>query len=203
MSVPFAVVEAIGVDDGRLRRRIDAVVPDVLDDLRADGSVAMATAAAFGEFFESHGHRSPLVPQLESAARKGFRDLPAPVLSLLVAEAATGVLMGVQDGGAIDGPVRIEALPAAESFEGMRSTIHCEPSEIVVRDDAGIIASLFRGPDRRTAVGPASTHLVYLVFGFPGFDRLDAAVDVVRSLVDSAADSCRVVTSTSSRPTDP
>lgn len=194
MTVPFAVVDATGVDVEALRRRIDEVADDVLSALRADGSPAMATAAAFGEFFESHGHWSPLGGQLATAAKKGFRDVPAPVLSLLVAEAATGVLMGVQDGAAIDGAPRIDVLEDAESFEGMRGTVDCVPGEIVVRDDTGIIASLFQGPDRRTAVGPESTHLVYLAFGYPGFEGLAAAVDVVRSLVDPAADSVTVIT---------
>ncbi|HEY6474161.1 MAG TPA: hypothetical protein VIY26_14800, partial [Acidimicrobiales bacterium] len=145
---------------------------------------------AFESFFAGRGHAVGLRKQVAGVAKRGFPPVPPPVLALLALEAATGVLMGVQDADAIREHVTLDVLPSPGSFVGMRGdAVECAAGELVVRDTDGVIASVFQGPDKRTAVGPASKNLLFYVFdSHPslGPDHAEA-VDAVVSLVSGSA----------------
>jgi hypothetical protein len=162
----FRTVLATAVDMQALQNSARDRAVRVRSDLSQPARSVLDNLDAFDKFFALNGQRSPLSAQLTTTSRRGFpATVPPPVLALLVLEAATGVLMGVQDLDAIQGWAELDVLASAGSFVHMNgATVNCPVGDIVVRDAAGIVASLFRGPDHRTAVTPATTSLVFYVF---------------------------------------
>jgi hypothetical protein len=146
---------------------------------------------AFESFFARYGQECPLRGQISKAAKAGFSSsIPAPILALLTLEASTGVLMGVQNMDAMCDCLELDVLPAPQSFLGLNGKIvNCLAGEVVVRDGLDIVASLLRGPDRRTAVTGSYVNLLFYVFdAYPSLGAGHAlAAEAVSSLASQAA----------------
>jgi hypothetical protein len=121
----------------------------------------------FDDFFKSEGHSGPLLGQFSSAKKKGLPPVPPLVKALLYSEMTTGVLMGIQDGDKVEGELLLDLAQEGEEFVGMRGKIDCRRDEVVVRDGAGIVASFFQGPDKKTQVEARTTCAVFYVFSTP------------------------------------
>jgi len=197
-GMQFSAVLAIGVDRSAFPSATGQFADAVGAGLRPLKANVQRGLAAFDAFFSQHGRRSPLSQQISQAAEHGLRAPSTPVLALLALEAATGVLMGVQDLDAVAERVTLDVLAAPETFSGMRGrTIACPAGEIVVRDREGIIASLFQGPDQRTAAGEDSQNLLFYIFDTCptlGHDH-DAAVQATMSFLAGTVQSVRLISS--------
>jgi hypothetical protein len=164
-EMKFTVVLASGVVRSAFASAVKEFAGDIADQLADVDPDVEAHLECFEAFFEKNSQCFPLRRQIRAAAKNGFPCVPPPVLALLALEASTGVLMGVQDADAIEEHVTLDLLTSQESFTGMRgANVRCEEGEIVVRDGRAIIASLFQGPDKRTAAKPTSQNLVFYVF---------------------------------------
>lgn len=105
--------------------------------------------------------------------------------------------MGVQNLDAVDSFITLDCLESAESFIGMRGErVTSATGQIVVRDKQSIIASLFRGPDKRTAVQPNGRNLLFYVFDTDtGLgESHDRAVAEITRLFPSGAGQASVLT---------
>lgn len=161
----FTAVIVTDVNPGAFENQIRAFAEKTVKSLSAKDASRQMNLIEFDRFFKSNGEEFPLPKQIASAASRGFPPVPTPVLALLALEAATGILMGVQNLDAIDSFIALDCLESTESFIGMRGeNVTCAAGQIVVRDKQGIIASLFRGPDKRTAVQPDGRNLLFYVF---------------------------------------
>jgi hypothetical protein len=161
----FTAVAAINVNTGAFKKEVRAFTERTVKSLSAEDESRHVNLAEFERFFKVNGQEFPLTKQIANAASRGFPPVPPPVLALLALEAATGILMGVQNLDAIDSFVTLDCLESAESFIGMRGEhVTCAMGQIVVRDKQSIVASLFRGPDKRTAVQPDGRNLLFYVF---------------------------------------
>lgn len=164
-DMKFTIILASGVMHSKFPNAVDSFARHVADHLADLSPQVHANLDSFETFFKRNSQSFPLRKQIGTAAKRGFPPVPPPVLALLALEAATGVLMGVQNADAIDQHVSLDLLTNEESFVGMRGeTVRCETGEIVVRDNRAIIASLFQGPDKRTAAKPTSQNLLFYVF---------------------------------------
>lgn len=161
-----------------------------LERVRADQGRILERIDRFEAFFAEFGYECPLRSQLERTLERGFPEINRFVDTLLVAEMSTGFLMGMQDAGAAVGTLVYDALDAPEEYEGMRAPVACQPREIVVRDDAGIIASLFGGADRRTSITRATTDAVIFALGVPGStdDELRTALNAALTILSPCAE---------------
>jgi hypothetical protein len=174
---------------------VNVMAKETVDRIRAGSDdEVMSRSRSFESFFAGTRYEFPLSSQMKSVEGKGFPPVPAQVLSLLVAETATGVLMGVQDASRIVGHIELDVLEAPDSFQGMRGEIRCGAGEIVVRDGISIVASYFQGPDKRTAVTRKSTELLYYVFSTPA--RPDCVSTGVAWLTELLSLCCDGVAST-------
>jgi len=164
-AMRFTAVTAQGIQPGAFKKRVREFATLTADSLHRQDPARETNLLEFEKFFRSHQRPFPLTKQISEAATRGFPPVPSPVLALLALEAATGVLLGVQDLDAVEGHITLDALEVGESFTGMRGEeISCAPGEVVVRDAKAIIASLFQGPDRRTAVKSDSRNILFYVF---------------------------------------
>ncbi|MFI0539373.1 hypothetical protein RKD19_007873 [Streptomyces canus] len=169
-------------------KRLELAVDDRRGKLAEAAEYARENAKCYSDWFTRNGHASPLAGQLRAVADGRPLRGPAPVRALLHCELSHGVLMGVQDFDAVRGPVRVEYAAAGDEFAGFRSTVTCGAGEPVLRDDAGIFASVFQGPDARTGITRDTERLLFLVFDAPGLspERFEAAVHDVSALLDEA-----------------
>jgi hypothetical protein len=164
-AMRFAAVTATDVNLDAFEKQVRAFAEETVESLSAEDESRQRNLAEFERFFKANGQKFPLTKQIASAASRGFPPVPSPVLALLALEAATGILMGVQNLDAVDSFVTLDCLESSESFIGMRGErVTSTMGQVVVRDKQSIIASLFLGPDKRTAVQPNGRNLLFYVF---------------------------------------
>jgi hypothetical protein len=164
-AMRFTAVTATGVNPGTFEKQVRALAERTLKSLSAKDESREINLIQFERFFQANEREFPLTKQIASAAARGFPPVPNPILALLALEAATGILMGVQNLDAIDSYITLDCLESTESFVGMRGErVTSTVGQIVVRDKQSIIASLFDGPDKRTAVQPNGRNLLFYVF---------------------------------------
>ena len=71
---------------------------------------------------------------------------------------------------------RLDLANEGETFQGVSGKmIRCKEEEIVLRDEKGIVCSLFQGPDFRTKVDASSKNIVVYVFTAPGIQEEQVA----------------------------
>jgi hypothetical protein len=164
-AMRFTAVTATAVNPGAFRKQVCAFAERTVKSLSAKDESRQRNLIEFERFFKDNEQEFPLTKQIASAASRGFPPVPNPILALLALEAATGILMGVQNLDAIDSFITLDCLESTESFIGMRGErVTSTVGQVVVRDKQSIIASLFRGPDKRTAVQPNGRNLLFYVF---------------------------------------
>lgn len=169
-ALPFGCAFVSGIDREAAGRAVEAVRSMFTSRLEDRLKTIQARLRAFDAFFRRYDHRCPLPGQLESARRKGLPKIDPIVDALLYGELTTGLLMGVQDRDPMQGDLIYDVAEAGEGFAGMRGPVRCSAGEIVLRDDLGIVASYFQGPDFRTRVTPKTTNVVFFAFAAPGLD---------------------------------
>lgn len=164
-AMRFTAVTATDVNLGAFKKQVSAFAERTVKSLSAKDESRQTNLIEFERFFKVNEQEFPLTKQIASVASGGFPPVPTPVLALLALEAATGILMGVQNLDAIDSFITLDCLESTESFIGMRGErVTSTAGQIVVRDKQSIIASLFRGPDKRTAAQPNGRNLLFYVF---------------------------------------
>ena len=164
-AMRFTAVTATDVSPDAFKKQVSAFAERTVKSLSARDESRQTNLIEFERFFKVNEQKFPLTKQIASAESRGFPPAPSPILALLALEAATGILMGVQNLDAIDSFITLDCLESTESFIGMRGErITSTMGQIVVRDKQSIIASLFHGPDKRTAVQPNGRNLLFYVF---------------------------------------
>lgn len=182
-ALPFGFATILGADREAVGRAVADLRPSFPERLQESLDTVQARIDAFDAFFRQQDHHCPLPGQLKAARRKGLAKIDPFVDALLYCEMLTGLLMGVQDLAPMEGDLVYDTAQEGEAFAGMRGPVRCSAGEIVLRDDAGIVASYFQGPDFRTRVTPKTSDLVFFAFAAP-----DLGADVLREGLDRAVD---------------
>lgn len=164
-AMRFTAVTATDVNPDAFKKQVSAFAERTVKSLSTKDESRQRSLIEFERFFKDHKQKFPLTKQIASVVSRGFPPVPNPILALLALEAATGILMGVQNLDAIDSFITLDCLESTESFIGMRGEpVTSTAGQVVVRDNQSIIASLFHGPDKRTAVQPNGRNLLFYVF---------------------------------------
>jgi DNA/RNA-binding domain of Phe-tRNA-synthetase-like protein len=123
----------------------------------------------YHEFFEEWGYPCPLPGHFKRTIEMGFPIVNLYIDTHIIAEMCHGILMAIQDLDRFHGQWRLDLGHEGETFQGVSGKmIHCKKEEIVLRDETGIVCSLFQGPDFRTRVDASSKDIVVYVFTAPG-----------------------------------
>jgi len=126
----------------------------------------------YDQFFKAWGYLCPLPGHLKKVIDMGFPIVNLYIDTHIMAETGHGILMAIQDLGRFDGSWRLDLAQEGEVFEGVSGReLHCKEGEIILRDDSGIVCSLFQGPDSRTRVGEKTKDIVVYVFTAPGISE--------------------------------
>lgn len=168
---PIAALFVAEVRTERARSATESRAAMLGEKIQSQADVIQRNMRGYQRFFAPNPF--PLERQFEDFVRKN--KLPhalAPRL-LVCLELATGVLMGLHDASRIAGEVVFDTASQDESFMGIAGKdVKCAQDEFIFRDEKGIIASVFQGPDKRTAVhseeAPSSRKWLLTVIGYPG-----------------------------------
>ncbi len=123
----------------------------------------------YEQFFKEWGYPCPLPGHFKRMIDMGFPTVNLYIDTHLMAEMGFGILMAIQDLDRFDGEWRLDLATEGETFQGVSgNNIRCKEEEIVLRDEKGIVCSLFQGPDFKTRIDSSSKNIVVYVFTAPG-----------------------------------
>ena len=123
----------------------------------------------YDQFFREWGYPCPLPGHFKRTIEMGFPIVNLFIDTHIIAEMCHGILMAIQDHSQFYGQWRLDLADEGETFQGVSGKmIRCKEEEIVLRDEKGIVCSLFQGPDFRTKVDGTSKNIVVYVFTAPG-----------------------------------
>ncbi len=126
----------------------------------------------YDQFFKDWGYPCPLPGHFKRTIEMGFPIVNLYIDAHIVAEMCHGILMAIQDLDHFHGEWRLDLANEGETFQGVSGrVIHCKEEEIVLREEKGIVCSLFQGPDSRTKVDPSSKNIVVYIFTAPGIQE--------------------------------
>jgi len=131
----------------------------------------LAPLDAYDAYYRRFGNNYPVQHQLESVVHKG-RAIPsvaALVEAMFIAELHTQLLTAGHDLDALRPPIRLAAAVGGEPFERLDGRVFAlKPDDMYMADGEGIISSVLHGPDRRTALNPATTAAAFACYAPPG-----------------------------------
>ncbi len=123
----------------------------------------------YDRFFKEWGYPCPLPGHLKRTVEMGYPIHNLYIDTHIIAEMSHGILMAIQDLDRFEGAWSLDLANDGETFEAVSGKrIICKREEIVLRDEKGIVCSLFQGPDFKTRVDPSSRNIVVYVFTAPG-----------------------------------
>ena len=126
----------------------------------------------YDQFFKEWGYPCPLPGHLKRSIEMGFPIINLYIDTHIIAEMCHGILMAIQDLDSFQGKWRLDLASEGETFQGVSGNmIRCKKEEIVLRDQEGIVCSLFQGPDFRTKIEASSKNIVVYVFMAPGIQE--------------------------------
>lgn len=141
----------------------------------------------YDQFFRAWGYECPLPGHLKRTIDMGFSIINLYIDAHLIAEMCHGILMAIQDLDRFEGKWILDLARGGETFQGVSGRmISCKEEEIVLRDEGGIVCSLFQGPDFRTKIDPSSKNIVVYVFTAPGIqeawvsDGIQLALEILK-----------------------
>jgi len=123
----------------------------------------------YDQFFKEWDYPCPLPGHFKRTIEMGFPIVNLYIDTHIIAEMCHGILMAIQDMDRFQGKWRLDLASEGETFQGVSGNmIRCKKEEIVLRDETGIVCSLFQGPDFRTRVDASNKDIVVYVFTAPG-----------------------------------
>jgi DNA/RNA-binding domain of Phe-tRNA-synthetase-like protein len=126
----------------------------------------------YDQFFKEWGYLCPLPGHFKRTIEMGFPIINLYIDTHIIAEMCHGILMAIQDLDRFQGEWRLDLAQEGETFQGVSGKrIRCKEDEIVLRDNEGMVCSLFQGPDFKTRVEPASKNIVVYIFTAPGIQE--------------------------------
>ncbi len=141
----------------------------------------------YDQFFKEWGYPCPLPGHLKRSIEMGFPIVNLYIDTHIMAEMCHGILMAIQDLDRFEGQWRLDLAKEGETFQGVSGKIiHCKKEEIILRDEEGIVCSLFQGPDFKTKVDASSKNILVYVFTAPGIeeeqvsDGMELAIEILQ-----------------------
>jgi len=126
----------------------------------------------YDQFFKEWGYPCPLPNHFKRTIEMGFPIVNLYIDSHIIAEMCHGILMAIQDLDRFNGDWRLDLADDGETFQSVSGRmLSCREGEIVLRDDTGVVCSLFQGPDFRTRVDASSKNIAVYVFTAPGIQE--------------------------------
>ncbi len=126
--------------------------------------------------------------QLESVVlkSKGIPRSAVLVETMLMAELEDLLLTAGHDLALVRPPVRVDVARGEESYTRLNGQEQVlKASDMMICDAESVLSSIIYGPDRRTAIGPGTTEVLYTTYAPPGIGERAVAehLEHIRDLV--------------------
>ena len=126
----------------------------------------------YGQFFKEWGYPCPLPGHFKRTIEMGFPIVNLYIDAHIIAEMCHGILMAIQDLNRFKGEWKLDLSQEGETFQGVsQGMIRCKEGEVILRDEEGVVCSLFQGPDFKTRVEPVSKDIAVYIFTAPGIEE--------------------------------
>lgn len=129
--------------------------------------------AAYGAFYKRFKKTYHVALQTESVALKG-KPIPGPgalVEAMFLAELKNGILTSAHDLDLVSGGLSVDSASGGEAFTGLTGRdIQVKPGDVLLADEQGPIGCIIYGPDKRTAVNPQTSSVVFVAWGVAGLE---------------------------------
>jgi DNA/RNA-binding domain of Phe-tRNA-synthetase-like protein len=128
---------------------------------------------AYIAYYKKFGYTYHVLSQLESVI-KGKpipTGLPA-VEAMFMAELKNMILTAGHDLDQIQLPISLRISTGKEGYTTMSGkSVETIPKDFMIADQNGILSSILRGPDLRTAITKHTTRVIYMVYAPPGVEE--------------------------------
>ena len=134
---------------------------------------ALVPIDAYIAYYKRFGYTYHVLAQMESIT-KGRRipDALPPVAAMFMAELENGILTAGHDLDKVRLPLRTLIATGEESYVTLSGkTVPCVAGDWLIADEEGVLSSILRGPDLRTAITGETRRLLYTAYapeGVPG-----------------------------------
>lgn len=131
----------------------------------------LPTIRAYRNYYKRFKKSYHVLQQLESVVFKG-KSIPAVstlVEAMFMEELRNMLLTAGHDLHVVTPPLTLDAASGDEKYvriNGQEQVV--KAGDMIVADAAGVISSIIYGPDRRTAIGPSTTGVLFTVYGVSG-----------------------------------
>jgi len=126
----------------------------------------------YGQFFKEWGYPCPLPGHFKRTIEMGFPIVNLYIDAHIIAEMCHGILMAIQDLNRFKGEWKLDLSQEGETFQGVsQGMIRCKEGEVILRDEEGVVCSLFQGPDFKTRVESISKDIAVYIFTAPGIEE--------------------------------
>ena len=93
---------------------------------------------------------------------------------MFVAELKNQLLTAGHDMDLVSGPVKIDVATGQETYVTLGGQEQIlKMGDMYIADTEGVLSSIVYGPDRRTKIGPETTHVLFTVYAPPGISPSD------------------------------
>lgn len=131
----------------------------------------LATVRAYRDYYKRFKKSYHVLQQLESVVFKG-KSIPgvsALVEAMFMEELRNMLLTAGHDLDVVTAPVTLDAAQGNEKYVRMNGGEQpLKSGDMIISDAVGVISSIIYGPDRRTAIRPSTTRVLFTVYGVSG-----------------------------------
>ena len=145
---------------------------------------SLGPMAAYGAYYKRFGSTYHVLAQVESVIKgKAIPDGLPLVEAMFMAELRNMLLTAGHDLDKVRTPLHLRAATGQERYTTLsgRETVTAT-DDMLLADQEGVISSILKGPDQRTAIDAETLRAIYTVYAPPGI----AAQQVQRHLDDIA-----------------
>jgi DNA/RNA-binding domain of Phe-tRNA-synthetase-like protein len=146
---------------------------------------AIGQVLKYNEFYFGFGENYPVKGQLRGILEgKEIPNISCLVEAMFMTELKYGCLMAGHDTDAIQGDLTLDIAQEGDAFVNIKDEEkELKKDDIVMRDSAGIIASVLYGPDNRTKIIPISKNIIYIAY-FPFLTPRSKIVTIMADLAN-------------------
>lgn len=155
----------------RLKRELEVELQTRFAGQSKGDLAALPTMRAYRAYYKRFRKTYHVLLQLRSVALEG-RSIPsvaALVEAMFMAEMKNGLLTAGHDLNLVREPITLDVAEGDETYvllNGREQTL--KPSDMIMTDADGVICSVIYGSDRRTALGPETRRVLFVVYAPQG-----------------------------------
>lgn len=128
---------------------------------------------AYIAYYKKFGYTYHVLPQLESIIKGKSIPCGLPAVeAMFMAELKNMLLTAGHDLDKITLPTGLSIATGKEGYTTMSGkSVETVPEDFMITDQSGIVSSILRGPDLRTAITKLTTRVAYMVYAPPGVEE--------------------------------